>query len=144
MITVVQKSALVKFSAQQMFDIVNNIESYPEYLPWCKRSRILSQGENTLEAELVIAKGGLQKSFATHNKLDYGGRIYMTLLDGPFKSLEGVWNFMPLREDASKISLDLEFEVAGKLASLTFGSVFNQLCGSMVSAFSKRAKYLYD
>jgi len=143
MITVVQKSALVKFSAQQMFDIVNNIEAYPEYFPWCKSSRILSQSKNIVEAQLVIAKGGLQKSFATHNKLDHGGRIYMTLLDGPFKSLEGVWSFMPLREDASKISLDLEFEVAGKLASLTFGSVFNQLCSGMVSAFSQRAKQIY-
>ena len=143
MINVVQKSALVKFSAQQMFDIVNNIESYPEYLSWCKNSRVLKQEDNILEAELVISKGGLQKSFATRNTLNHGERINMTLLNGPFKSLEGVWNFMPLREDASTISLDLEFEVSGKLASLTFGSVFSQLCGGMVSAFSKRAKQIY-
>lgn len=144
MITVVQKSALVKFSAQQMFDIVNNIESYPDYLPWCRTSRILSQSKDILDAELVIAKGGLQKAFATRNKLDHGGRIYMTLLEGPFKSLEGVWHFMPLRKDASKISLDLEFEVVGRLANLTFGTVFNQLCNNMVSAFSARAKQIYD
>jgi ribosome-associated toxin RatA of RatAB toxin-antitoxin module len=144
MITVVQKSALVKFSAQQMFDIVNDIERYPEYFSWCKSSRVLNQTDDTLDAELVIAKGGLQKSFATHNKLDQGGRIYMTLLNGPFNSLEGVWNFKTLREDASKISLDLEFEVSGKIASLTFGSVFNQLCSSMVSTFSQRAKQLYS
>jgi ribosome-associated toxin RatA of RatAB toxin-antitoxin module len=143
MITVVKKSALVKFSAQQMFDIVNNIESYPDYLPWCQTSRILNQKKDMIEAELVIAKGGLQKAFATRNQLDQGGRIYMTLLEGPFKSLEGVWNFMPLRQDASKISLDLEFEVAGKLASLTFGRIFNQLCNNMVSAFSDRARQIY-
>jgi len=143
MMTIVEKSALVKFSAQQMFDIVNDIETYPEFLPWCSSSRILTQQEDIIEAELVIAKGGLKKSFATRNKLDHGGRIYMTLLDGPFSSLEGTWNFMPLRADASKISLDLEFEVSGKLASLTFGSVFNQICNSMITAFSQRAKQIY-
>lgn len=143
MMTVVKKSGLVKFSAQQMFDIVNNVEAYPEYLPWCKSSRIISQNDDIIEAELVIAKGGLQKAFATRNSLDYGGRITMNLLDGPFKSLEGVWDFMPLREDASKISLNLEFEVSGQLASITFGSVFNQVCNSMVSSFSDRAKQIY-
>lgn len=143
MMTVVQKSGLVKFSAQQMFDIVNNIEAYPEYLSWCKSSRIISRNDNLVEAELVIAKGGLQKAFATRNTLEYGGRITMNLLDGPFKSLEGRWDFMPLREDASKISLDLEFEVSGKLASITFGSVFHQVCNSMVSSFSDRAKQIY-
>ena len=143
MITVVQKSALVKFSAQQMFDIVNDIERYPEYFSWCKNSRVFHKTEGNLDAELLIAKGGLQKSFATHNTLDEGARIQMALLDGPFKSLEGVWSFQALRDDASKISLDLEFEVSGKIASLTFGRVFNQLCSGMVSTFSQRAKYLY-
>ena len=143
MITTVEKSALVKFSAQQMFDIVNDIEAYPEYFSWCKSSRILAKRDASQDAELVIAKGGLQKAFSTHNKLKNGEQIYMVLLDGPFKSLEGMWNFKPLRADASKISLNLEFEVNGKIASLTFGTVFNQLCGGMVSAFSQRAKQLY-
>ncbi|MCK5728498.1 MAG: type II toxin-antitoxin system RatA family toxin [Methylococcales bacterium] len=141
--TTVQKSALVKFSAQQMFDIVNDIESYPEYFSWCKSSRILEQTQATRNAELVISKGGLQKAFSTHNKLKHGGKIHMTLLNGPFKSLEGVWDFKVLREDASKISLDLNFEVNGKLAGFTFGAVFSQLCDGMVSTFNQRAKQLY-
>ncbi|NOQ36014.1 MAG: ubiquinone-binding protein [Methylococcaceae bacterium] len=141
--SVIQKSALVKFSAQQMFDIVNNIEAYPEYLSWCKSSRIITREDDLVEAELVLAKGGLQKSFATRNKLDHGGRIYITLLDGPFSHLEGIWDFMPLREDASKISLDLEFEITGTLASLAFGSVFSQVCNSMITSFSERAKQIY-
>lgn len=143
MLTVVKSSALVKFSAQQMFDIVNDIEAYPEFFSWCSSSRILSNQENLIEAELVIAKGGLRKTFSTKNQLDMGSRIYMTLLDGPFKSLEGTWNFMPLRADASKISLDLEFEVTGKFASAAFGVLFNQVCNSMVGSFSTRAKKIY-
>ncbi|OAI11751.1 ubiquinone-binding protein [Methylomonas lenta] len=141
--SVVQKSALVKFSAQQMFDLVDDIESYPQFLPWCSGSRVLRREDDIVEGEIQIAKAGFHKSFATRNRLDRGGRIQISLLDGPFKSLEGFWSFMPLREDASKISLDLEFEIAGKLASLAFGPVFNQICNTMVSSFTQRAKAIY-
>jgi ribosome-associated toxin RatA of RatAB toxin-antitoxin module len=141
--TVVQKSALVKFSAQQMFDLVNDIEAYPLFLPWCSGSRIIKRDDDVVEAEIVIAKGGFRKAFSTRNKIDHGGRITVSLLDGPFSYLEGVWNFMPLREDASKISLDLEFEMSSKLASLAFGTVFHQICNTMVSAFTSRAKDVY-
>lgn len=141
--TRVQKSALVKFSALQMFELVDNIEAYPEFLPWCSGSRVISRTPEVVEAELSIAKGGFHKSFATRNKLDNGGRIYMTLLNGPFSSLEGVWDFMPLREDASKISLDLEFEMSSMLAAMAFGAVFNQICNTMVSSFTQRARQVY-
>ncbi len=141
--TVVQKSALVKYSAQQMFDLVNDIESYPQFLPWCSGSRIIKREDRIIEAELMISKGGFKKSFSTRNAIEPGGRITVSLLDGPFSYLEGVWNFMPLREDASKITLDLEFEMSGKLASLAFGAVFNQICNTMVSSFTQRAKQIY-
>ncbi|MGZ8241581.1 MAG: type II toxin-antitoxin system RatA family toxin [Methylobacter sp.] len=141
--TVVQKSALVRFSARQMFDLVNDIEAYPKFLPWCSGSRIIKCEDDVIEAELLIAKGGFKKSFSTRNKIDRGGRITVSLLDGPFSYLEGKWDFMPLREDASKISLDLEFEMSGKLASLAFGAVFHQICNTMVSAFTMRAKKVY-
>lgn len=126
-----------------MFDLVNDIEAYPQFLPWCSGSRILMRGDNYLEAELMIAKGGFKKAFSTRNMVDSGGKITVSLLDGPFSYLEGVWNFMPLREDASKITLDLEFEMSGKLASLAFGAVFNQICNTMVSSFTTRAKQVY-
>jgi len=142
-VTVIEKSALVKFSAQQMFDLVNNIEDYPQFLPWCSGSRIIKREGDIVEAELLISKGGFKKSFSTRNKMDKGGVITVSLLDGPFSYLEGVWNFMPLREDASKISLDLEFEMSGMLANLAFGVVFNQICNTMVSSFTSRAKQVY-
>jgi ribosome-associated toxin RatA of RatAB toxin-antitoxin module len=141
--TVVQKSALVKFSAQQMFDLVNDIEAYPEFLPWCSGSRIIKREDDIVEAELVISKGGFKKSFSTRNKIDNGRRMTVSLLNGPFSHLDGTWEFIPLREDASKISLDMEFELSGKLASLAFGAVFNQICNTMVSSFTARAKQVY-
>jgi ribosome-associated toxin RatA of RatAB toxin-antitoxin module len=142
--TTVKKSALIKFSAQQMRVLVEDIESYPEFLPWCGGSTILKREGNIVEAELQIAKAGFNKSFATRNRRDEEGKLFMTLLNGPFSSLDGVWHFIPLREDASKICLDLEFEIQGKLANLAFGRVFNQICNTMVSSFTERAKQVYE
>ncbi len=141
--TTVQKSALVKYSAQQMFQIVDDIEAYPEFLPWCADSKVLKREGDIVEASLQISKAGFNKSFSTRNRSDGHGKLFMTLLDGPFSSLDGVWDFMPLREDASKISLDLEFEIHGKFASLAFGAMFNQICNTMVKSFTDRAKQVY-
>ena len=141
--TVVNKSALVRYSAQAMFAIVDDIAAYPEFLPWCSGSEILKREGNIVEARVDVAKGGLSKSFTTRNKSDDQSTITMSLIDGPFSQLDGVWRFLPLREDASKISLDLEFEMAGKLANLAFGSIFNQICNTMVGSFTQRAKNIY-
>ena len=141
--TRIEKTALVKFSAQQMFDLVNDIESYPQFLPWCSQSRIIKREGNIVEAELSISKGGFQKAFSTRNELDMGKKMTVSLIDGPFSHLAGVWQFQPLREDASKILFNLDFELSGKLASLAFGAVFNQICNTMVSSFTQRAKVVY-
>ena len=141
--TIVRKSALVKYSASAMFNLVDDIESYPEFLPWCSGSRIISRSADIVEAELEISKGGFKKTFATRNRKDSKGRINLSLIRGPFSSLEGFWDFIPLRENASKISLDLEFEMSGKLTNLAFGAVFNQICNTMVSSFTQRAKQIY-
>ncbi len=139
----VQKSALIKYSAQQMFDLVDDIDAYPEFLPWCAGSEVMLRDANIVEAKVQIAKGGFKNSFATRNVNNAGHSIGMSLLEGPFSSLEGVWSFLPLREDASKISLDLEFEMNGMIANLAFGTVFNQICNTMVTSFTERAKQVY-
>jgi ribosome-associated toxin RatA of RatAB toxin-antitoxin module len=141
--TSVEKSALVRFPAHLMFELVNDIESYPQFLPWCHASRVLRRSGDVVDAELEIARGGFQKSFATRNTLLAPQEIRMSLLNGPFRHLEGVWSFTALRQDASKISLSLEFEMSGKIAALAFGAIFNQICNTMVDAFAERAKVLY-
>ncbi|MDC9729025.1 MAG: type II toxin-antitoxin system RatA family toxin [Methyloprofundus sp.] len=139
----VEKSALIKYSAQQMFDLVDDIASYPDFLPWCMGSEVMLRKGNIVEAKVQISKGGFKNAFATRNVNQAGESIAMSLLEGPFSSLEGVWRFLPLREDASKISLDLEFEMNGMLANLAFGAVFNQICNTMVTSFTDRAKQVY-
>ena len=141
--TTVQKSALVRFPAHLMFELVDDIESYPQFLPWCHSSRILRRSSDRVEAELEISRGGFNKSCTTRNTLVAPREIRISLLNGPFSHLEGLWTFTPLRDDASKISLDLEFEMSGKLAGLAFGAIFNQICNTMVGAFCERAKALF-
>lgn len=142
--TTISKSALVRFPAHLMYELVEDVESYPKFLPWCAKSRILRRHGDVVDAELEIAKAGFHKAFATRNTHLAPQEIRISLLEGPFVHLEGVWSFTPLRADASKISLDLQFEMHGKLAGLAFGALFNQICNTMVGAFCDRAKDLYS
>lgn len=142
--TRVQKNALVRFPAHLMFEIVDDVVSYPQFLPWCSASRILRRSGDVIDAELVISKAGFNQSFATRNTVLAPQEIRITLLNGPFSHLEGVWTFTPLRADASKIALDLEFEMSGKLANLAFGALFGQICDTMVGAFHELAKALHQ
>jgi ribosome-associated toxin RatA of RatAB toxin-antitoxin module len=141
--TVIERSALVRFSAQKMFSLVADIESYQQFLPWCQSSRILSQDDSVVEAELEIARAGFHKQFSTRNVNLEPKEIQMTLLNGPFNSLHGTWQFNSLSDDASKISLKLEFELSGGIAALAFGKIFYQICETMVDAFHQRAIALY-
>ncbi|MEE9346271.1 MAG: type II toxin-antitoxin system RatA family toxin [Methylococcales bacterium] len=141
--TKIERSALVRFSANEMFLLVADIESYPCFLPWCQSSRVLSSVDAVVEAELEIARGGFHKKFSTQNVNLKPNEIKMTLLNGPFNSLNGAWHFIPLSDHASKISLKLEFELPGGIAAIAFGRIFHQICETMVDAFHQRAKDLY-
>lgn len=139
----VHRSALVAHSAQSMFDLVNDVEAYSEFLPGCTESRIISQSDNTMKASLLVAKAGVKQWFTTENVLEPATRINMQLVDGPFKRLSGGWTFSALSESACKIELDLEFEFSNKLIEMAFGKIFNSLTASMVTAFTERAKVVY-
>ncbi|SEI47730.1 Ribosome association toxin PasT (RatA) of the RatAB toxin-antitoxin module [Allopseudospirillum japonicum] len=139
----VERSALVMHSAQQMFDLVNDCESYPKFLPWCSYARLVEHGEDYLVGELEISKGGVRQRFTTRNQLKAPEHIELSLVDGPFKYLRGQWHFTPLGEQACKVSLSMEFELSGRLLNLALGSVFNQIANTLVDAFCKRADQVY-
>lgn len=140
---VVNKSALVTHSAAEMFDLVNDVESYPDFLPWCSSTALLSQSENQVCAELEVARIGIRQKFSTCNTLYPHERIDLRLKDGPFTSLQGSWRITPLREDACKVELELQFEFSGKLINKAFGAVFSQIANTLVDAFCKRADEVY-
>ncbi|HRD67924.1 MAG TPA: type II toxin-antitoxin system RatA family toxin [Candidatus Competibacter sp.] len=139
---IVKKSALVLYSAADMYTLVNDIEAYPQFLPWCRSARVLAHGEEELRATIEMAKGGVHKSFTTLNRMQKHKMIDIRLLEGPFKRLEGYWRFEPLRVDACKVSLDLEFEFSN-LLRVAIEPVFRQIANSLVDAFCKRAVDLY-
>lgn len=139
----INKSALVSYEAGDMFGIVDDIESYPTFLPWCGGATIISRNDDEVEASIEISHGGLNKTFTTRNLLQKDKMIEMHLVDGPFKHLHGFWQFKKLGENACKVSLDLEYEFSNKLISLAFGPVFSQIAGTLVDAFCKRADEIY-
>lgn len=140
----IERSALVLYSAQQMFELVNDVYHYPSFLPWCEGVLVHSQNDQEVVASLDINKAGLKQRFTTRNQLIDTQRIEMSLVDGPFSHLKGAWVFKALNDTACKVSLDLHFEMSGKLGHLAAGKVFHQIAGAMVDAFVKRAGDVYD
>ncbi len=139
----IERSALVAFSAEQMYRLVDDIEKYPEFVPYCKAAKTINRGDNMVSAELMVSKSGIAKSFSTKNTLLPFEEIQMQLLNGPFKYLNGYWRFKPLADSACKIELHLEYEFSNIIASMAFAKIFNQLTQSMVSAFTQRASEIY-
>lgn len=139
----IHKSALVPYSNAQMFALVNDVENYPQFLPWCRTSRVLERGMDEVRAAVEIAHGALHKSFTTLNRLQQNKMIEMRLVEGPFRRLEGYWRFDVLGENACKVSLDLDFEFSNRLVAMAMGPVFTQIANSLVDAFCKRARELY-
>ncbi|KAF0862837.1 type II toxin-antitoxin system RatA family toxin [Pseudomonas sp. LD120] len=143
MTTHIQRSALLPYPAQFLYDLVNDVARYPEFLPWCASADVLESSEERMRASLAVAKGGMSQRFVTCNALVPGQSIEMNLEEGPFNQLHGVWVFKPLGEKACKISLDLSFDYAGPLVRATLGPLFNQAANTLVDAFCQRAKQLH-
>ena len=142
--TQVNRSALVPFSARQMFDVVNDVAAYPEFLPWCVKSRIHAEDDLHMLAELTIAKAGMQQSFTTRNQLLPYKSIQMELVKGPFKRLTGLWTFKQLGEEGCKVVMDMRFDVDSGLFNRTLAGIFGMAADKMVDAFCARAEVIYD
>lgn len=135
----VQRSALVPYPAEEMFALVDEVEAYPRFLPWCRNARVESRQGEVLRASLELSRGGLHKWFTTENRREPGRRIDIRLVEGPFRRLEGHWRFEPLGAEGSKVSLDMEFEFASRMLDVMFGPVFHQICNSLLEAFVREA-----
>lgn len=142
--TTIEKSALVAHSAQQMFALVDDISSYPDFLPWCKSTEILIRNDDEVRASVEISQGVLHKSFTTHNRMQQNKMIEMRLVEGPFSHLEGFWRFEVLGEQACKVRLDMDFEFSNKLVGMAMGPVFSHISNSLVDAFCQRAAQVYS
>lgn len=140
---VINRSALVPYSAAEMYALVDDIETYPQFLPWCRSAREWTRGADEVKASIELHRGGIHKTFTTLNRLQKDKMIEMRLVEGPFHHLEGFWRFETLGTAASRVSLDLEYEFSSHLLRLAIGPVFSQIANTLVDAFCERAAELY-
>ena len=139
----IRRSALVKYSPAQMFDLVNEVEAYPKRFPWCVGAEIMERQGDALVARLDLKFAGFRQSFTTRNSIDPPHRLQLSLVDGPFRSLEGVWNFLALGDSGCKVSLALDFDYANRLGGAALKLGFQGLAGRMVDDFCREAERVY-
>jgi ribosome-associated toxin RatA of RatAB toxin-antitoxin module len=139
----VNRSALVPYRASEMIDLVDDVNCYAEFLPWCNYSEVLKREGNMAEATLELHKGAVSKTFTTRNTRHGDEAIDIALLGGPFRHLSGGWRFQPLGEDGSKVTLELHFAFENRMMDMLFGAFFEETCNSLVDAFTRRAAEVY-
>ena len=138
----INKSITVPYSTDQMYALVNEVETYPEFVPACRKVDVLAKNDDEIQVRLHFVASGFQKSFTTCNRLQPGKMIEMRLIDGPFRQLQGYWRF-EATENGCIVNLDLEFEFASRLLANLVGPIFSKITYSLVDAFSERAKKVY-
>ena len=136
----VKRSALIAESPDRMYELINDIERYPEFVPWCTAARVESRKETEVVATLTIKRGPLRAEFTTRNLLEPGKRVLMQFVSGPFRVLEGLWTLTPLGDLGCRVELEMRFEFANRVAGTLFAPLFEDTAASLVDAFVKRAR----
>ncbi|MCH6548899.1 MAG: type II toxin-antitoxin system RatA family toxin [Proteobacteria bacterium] len=139
----VSRSALVPYTAREMFMLVDDVETYPEFLPWCNDTEVHERTDNVVDATLELHKGSLSNHFTTRNTRHEFESIEIALIGGPFRQLQGGWRFTEIGEEGCKVTLELEFAFENMFIDMMFGALFEDTCNSLVDAFTKRAQVVY-
>lgn len=140
--TVVKKARSVAYTCEQMYHLVNDVERYADFLPYFSSGVVHYKDADEVQATLSITAAGISKSFTTCNRLQANKMIEMRLIDGPFSHFEGFWRFDEIPEGCT-VSLDLEFDFAGRMFSMLLGPIFEQVTDTLVDAFCERAERIY-
>jgi ribosome-associated toxin RatA of RatAB toxin-antitoxin module len=126
-----------------MYNLVKDVEAYPDFLPWCNAAEVHTSEQDFIEASIELHHRGIRKRFRTRNALQENESLGIELVGGPFRRLSGGWRFMPLGDAGSKVSLDLEFEFENKATDVIFGRFFEKICNTLVDSFTRRAAEMY-
>jgi ribosome-associated toxin RatA of RatAB toxin-antitoxin module len=140
---VVEKSVLIERTVHQMFDLVDRVEDYPQFLPWCGGTELLERTPTKTSARLHIDYHGLKAQFATENAKEPPLRMSIALREGPFRRLDGGWRFTPLGETACKVEFSLRYEFSSRILEKAVGPVFNHIATTFIDSFVKRAQQIY-
>src|SRR5690625_3831475 len=139
----VKRSVLVPHSPAQMFDLVADLEKYPDFMPWCGGSTVQERNDQGMQASIVISIAGIRQAFTTRNTHYYPDRIEIELVDGPFSTLKGVWQFQALGDDACKVLFTLNYAFSSRTLEMVVGPVFNRIATSFIDSFTQRANECY-
>lgn len=139
----VRKSVLVPYAAAEMFALVDDVEAYPQFLPWCGGAKVLARHDDGKTARIDINYHGVKAHFTTYNATVPAEKIVITLMDGPFRHLHGEWRFRALAVDASKVECELAYEFTTHLLEALVGPVFNHIASTFIDAFVRRAEKLH-
>ena len=139
----VRKTVLIEHTAQRMFELVDRVEEYPRFLPWCGGTDLLHRSERQTVARLHINYHGIRSDFTTENDKDYPTHMLIKLREGPFHILDGTWRFTPLGDLACKIEFHLHYEFSNRIVEKAVGPVFSHIANTFVDSFVKRANTLY-
>jgi ribosome-associated toxin RatA of RatAB toxin-antitoxin module len=150
----VKKSVLLWYSPREMYDLVVGVEAYPQFLPWCQRAEVLTQDEQGMTARLHLSYAGVRHAFTTRNIHELGRSVQMSLVDGPFSQLDGVWRFVPIGTPAAhaapgagaqacRVEFDLSYAFASRSLELVVSPVFDRIANTFVDSFVRRAEQVY-
>ena len=139
--TTIDRSALLPFSAESIFDLVADIEDYPNFLPGCVGAEIIDKGSDTVTARLALSRAGITQSFMTQNTLTRAQTIHLRLIDGPFERFSGAWTFTSLAPEACKVALLLDFRLKSSIIHVAAGKLFDRVAHDLVDAVVKRAHH---
>lgn len=139
----VERSVLVLHSASQMFDLVADVEKYPQFMPWCGGASVSAQDEHGMQASITISFAGIKQTFTTRNKHQYPSCIELELVDGPFSVLTGKWEFISLSQDACKVLFTLNYQFSNRTLETLVGPIFNRIATSFIDSFTQRAQVCY-
>ena len=136
----VRKSVIVARPAEAMYDLVENVERYPEFLPWCSATHVYERTGNVIRARLDIAYRGLRMHLTTRNEKEPPQRMTLELVDGPFEHFHGEWRFTPLGDAGCRVELVLDYKLASKALQALLGRVFDHVADTLVERFVERAE----
>lgn len=138
------RTALVAWSPAELFALVSDVEAYPQYLPYCVEATVLARGgDDEVTARIAFARAGLRQGVTTRNRRVAAHRLEMELVEGPFASLRGAWDFLPLGSAASKVVFTVDYDIDSQLAHLAAGTLVSEASALAIDAFQKRAAQLY-
>lgn len=151
----VKKSVLLWYSCREMYALVTDVRAYPEFLPWCERAEVLDEDERSMTAKLSLSYAGVRQSFTTRNEHEPDRQVTLALVDGPFSTLEGRWQFVPIGTAAAaqaqnaetpkacRIEFEMRYAFAGRALEIVVSPVFGRIANTLVDAFVRRAEQVY-